>query len=119
MKINNNISKNIHNNFLKIKTTRDYMRSEFNIRASMIPLDIIISVLDYQINLDRQLTMKRFLAESAHSPTGIRYHLQNLIDDELVYFVNSETDKRLRIIKAKPKLFEKIEEFNLININTL
>lgn len=110
----NLISNAVLKNFLQVKNTRNYMREKLGIQASTIPLDIIISVVDYQINLNKALTMKRFLAESQHSPTGIRYHLQSLIDDGLIGFEESDEDKRLRLIKAQPKLFQKIEEFNLL-----
>ena len=115
--MNNNISNNVLYNFRHLKNVRDYVRSDFNIKSSIIPLDIIITVLDYQLNNNQELTMKRFLAESNHSATGIRYHLESLIEEELIYFTNSTLDKRLRILKAKPRLFEKIEIFNPIDFS--
>jgi predicted transcriptional regulator len=68
-------------------------------------------VLDYYLIKKSPLTIKSLFVESKHSPTGIRYHLDDLLDDQWISKNKGGEDKRISILQPGKRLLDAVSKF--------
>jgi hypothetical protein len=95
----------------KLKEFRFFIESEFGVRQSTIGFDISLVVLDYYLIKKIPLTIKTLFVESKHSPTGIRYHLLGLLEDEWISKGKGSEDKRISFLLPGIKLLDALSKF--------
>jgi predicted transcriptional regulator len=101
----------ITDSYCKLKEIRTFLESEFNVRQSTIGFDISLVVLDYYLIKKSPLTIKSLFVESKHSPTGIRYHLDDLLDDQWISKNKGGEDKRISILQPGKRLLDALSKF--------
>lgn len=89
---------------LLVAEVREALRREFFVRASVIPLDILIAVASAPET--SYFGVKQLMASLPHSPTGIRYHLGHLVDDGWLRYGASPFDRRVRTLHPTDKTLE-------------
>ncbi len=98
----------------KLKEFRNFLEVEFKVRQTTIGFDISLVVLDYYLIKKSPLTIKNLFYESKHSPTGIRYHLEDLLEDEWICKEKTGIDKRLSVLQPGKKLLDALSRFEKI-----
>lgn len=77
------------------------LREELKLRASLIPLDILVAVA--VLGRSTEVNVKLLLASLPHSPTGIRYHLAVLLEEGWLESVAARHDKSVKLLKLTRK----------------
>jgi DNA-binding MarR family transcriptional regulator len=73
---------------------KDVWRSLFHEQQSVIPTDILLSVVHRYVK-KAPLSMKQLVAELPHSEAGIKQHLRKLEKEELIMRQPAEHDGRV------------------------
>jgi CTP-dependent riboflavin kinase len=81
---------------------KDVWRSLFHEQQSVIPTDILLSVVHRYVK-KTPLSMKQLVAELPHSEAGIKQHLRKLEGRELITRQSAEHDGRvIQLIPSQP-----------------
>jgi DNA-binding MarR family transcriptional regulator len=81
---------------------KDVWRSLFHEQQSVIPTDILLSVVHRYVK-KTPLSMKQLVAELPHSEAGIKQHLRKLEGRELITRQSVEHDGRvIQLIPSQP-----------------
>lgn len=78
---------------------------------SLIPYFIMINVMHYFLE-DKALSMKVLSNELTCSHNGTKKQLQVLIKDKWLTVINSQTDKRVKLIRPSKKLITKFSNLS-------
>ena len=95
--------KNFENGLYQILGLRKKLLNELNIKSSLIPLDILLTINEHFIKIQTGISMKHLLASLEHSSTGVRYYLNDLIDDGWIDIADSQKDKRTKLMQPSGK----------------
>ena len=95
--------KNFENGLYQILGLRKKLLNELNIKSSLIPVDILLTINEHFIKTQIGISMKHLLATLEHSPTGVRYYLNDLIDDGWIDIADSQKDKRTKLMQPSRK----------------
>ncbi len=87
---------------------RQRISKRLPIGNSLLPLDILVVVM-MGFSDSEALTVKRLFATVPYSNTGLRYHLERLLNDGWLEFDTGITDKRIKIVRPSPKLIDTFE----------
>jgi len=90
-------------NIQKLIEIRGALDADLYPGHSLITYDLILDVLQAHLR-GKSLTIKELCAGSIRSALNTRKHLNCLQKDGWVDFSNGIHDKRLRLVKATPKL---------------
>lgn len=107
-------SSNLENIYLFLLDIRRFLENEFGVKSSTISMDIQLIVLEYYLIQRKPLTVKMLFAESKHSPTGIRYHLDGLIEDGWLSKSKNPNDKRNCFLNPGVKLINSLQKLSLV-----
>lgn len=83
------------------------------IKSSLIPLDIILAIASHPASIGGDVAgvrVKELLNGIPHSPTGIRYHLKEMIGDGWIELRRSVADGRIRFLVLTEKALAALNE---------
>lgn len=92
-------------------------RKHLNLDASIIPYCIILTIMRATAK-GESLSIKSLFLELPYSVMGVRYHFNRLVDCGWIELIDSDFDKRLKMVCPSEKLVKRIQSFmNDLNLN--
>lgn len=85
---------------------RNKLRDKFRIKSSLIPVDIILAINNNFIETNSGTNVKNLINSLDHSSTGVRYYLNDLIEDGWIDLKNDVLDKRIKLLFPSNKTID-------------
>ena len=91
-----------------ISLIRKISQKNLPVTTSFIPYDILVFL--YKAYTQQQLiNLKEFFLQFKHSEMGVRYHLNQLMDDGWISLAEHPTDKRSKVLVMNPIFIANME----------
>ena len=82
---------------------RSILRDKLRIKSSLIPVDIILAINNNFIESNSGTNVKNLINSLDHSSTGVRYYLNDLVEEGWIDLKHDLVDKRIKLLFPSDK----------------
>ena len=91
-----------------IAQIRKISQQHLPVTTSFIPYDILVCLYKSHVTQE-QVNLKEFFLQFKHSEMGVRYHLNQLMDDGWISLAENPADKRSKVLVMNPIFIANME----------